>query len=78
MVRMPRAVIVAVTFCLFLAVLYGLRQYGALGSPEHALLAGAAGVACAAMIISLIWANYETYPTPNRPRKGHHVNGACQ
>lgn len=70
MVRMPRTVIVAIGLCLFFAGLYGLRQYGAWGSSEHALLAVAAGLGCAAIIASLIYANYEVYPTLARQREG--------
>lgn len=58
-VRMPWTVIGAVVVCLFLAGLYGLRQYDMLGRPEYAVLAAGAGLTCLAIIGGLIYANYE-------------------
>jgi len=56
-VKMPRLLIVAVGMSLFLAALYGVRQFGALGSAEHALLALGAGAVCLAIVAGLIYAN---------------------
>ena len=57
LVKMPRLLIVAVGMCLFLAALYGVRQFGAFGSAEHALLALGAGGVCLAIVAGLIYAN---------------------
>ena len=78
-VRMPRFVIFAVAVSLFVAGLYGLRQYGVLGHVEYAILAAAAVVACLALVGGLIYANYEAFP--RRRGLGHqsaHFNGTCR
>lgn len=75
-VRLPQVVMVAVALGQFVAALYGIRQYGALGEAGYGLLALAAGAVGAAFVAGLIYANYESYPRPRSERE--HINGTCQ
>ncbi|MFW6059185.1 MAG: hypothetical protein ACODAQ_03335 [Phycisphaeraceae bacterium] len=77
-VKMPQRIIVAIVLGLFVAALFGIRQYGALGSAGYGVLALGAAAVCAMIVGGLIYANYESYSASGHPSNNGHVNGTCQ